>query len=655
MSVVPITNDVLISCQDGTFGIWKWIKGESRIAKKDSFESWCHCCNSPTLHFVGGSDGIWSQFAGVVPPIEKKLDCGITGLLFSDKETILSAGDDGKIRAWTSALNEFSSWQAHKQGITAMLLNKSNKQLITRDYSGSVKVWDWAKEKMLREFDIPVGDSDALVLSPDGKTLAGAGRNHIIRFWNAETGKELNKLSGPHGQVTSVDVSPTGDILAFADFSGLVHLYNLPGYNEQAILSGHGTGMVQITFSDNNKWLASHMGSDDVRIWDFRKGELVKKLKSPKGDEVLAVAFAPNSYILVVSYRRGGIRFWDVETNKIVRTTAVNGGAAALVFTPDGKTLAYAGEDKIVLVDVKLDQNRKEWKTQSPAVSLAYSPTGVLASGHYDGIIRIWADEKVEFPQVMEGHLSAVYDLSFSPSGYNLASASFDRTVRLWEVVTTEEVGKWKGHQGAILAVVLANHGRDLISASSDTTLLSWDITGRQENGKIAERKLANADTLWSRITSLRTSLAHDAVWDLIASDKESIAYLREKLNPMERKKIDRYIQDLGSKKFAVRTKANKALLDSNGTLGLRVCLSEARKAATTLETRLRLEKLLNMMTGPGGLSIEQERILLARVMEVCEQSRTKEAINLLVDLDKSALGAELAAQARMALERVKK
>src|SRR5262249_9170573 len=93
----------------------------------------------------------------------------------------------------------------------------------------------------------------------------------------------------------------------------------------------------------------------------------------------------------------GAVKLWDVAAKKEWATLAASGNeVAALVFSPDGGTLAVAVDRAVQLWDVS---------------------TGRLVAR-------------------LEGHAGRVKCLAFSPDGTRLASGSYDQMARLWDVAS---------------------------------------------------------------------------------------------------------------------------------------------------------------------------------------------------------------------------
>ncbi len=162
--------------------------------------------------------------------------------------------------------------------------------------------------------------------------------------------------------------------------------------------------------------------------------------------------------------------------------------ASVVVFSPDGKTLAWGSADNTVALWDMSNLNRPVQlfilKGHSDAVvSVAFSPDGkTLASGSLDKSIILW-DVATGQPigQPLMGHTASVNSLAFSPDGKILASGSSDTTTMLWDVITHQPIGQPYTGVGAISSIAFSPDGKYLVSGGGDQTAHVWEAASGKE------------------------------------------------------------------------------------------------------------------------------------------------------------------------------
>ncbi len=156
----------------------------------------------------------------------------------------------------------------------------------------------------------------------------------------------------------------------------------------------------------------------------------------------------------------------------------------AVVFTPDGKTVATCGWDNLVrLWDVKTGQEVRSLRGHAEAViTMAMHPDGkMLASGSNDKSIALWDIAGGKEIRRLHGHTAAVCRIAFSADGKVLASSGYDNSVRLWDVASGNELATCTGHSQTVYGLGFAPDGKTVASGTNNEAIRIWDVPSGKE------------------------------------------------------------------------------------------------------------------------------------------------------------------------------
>jgi WD40 repeat protein/serine/threonine protein kinase len=123
----------------------------------------------------------------------------------------------------------------------------------------------------------------------------------------------------------------------------------------------------------------------------------------------------------------------------------------------------------------------------APIAVLLLSPDGeTLASAGDDGVIRLWSMSCLQStpsqctPRLLIGHQSWVWKLAFSPDGKRLLSAGVEPDFYDWDLSSLKGTAL-KGHTSFIRSTRYSPDMRYIISASGDGKTIIWDAQTHEE------------------------------------------------------------------------------------------------------------------------------------------------------------------------------
>ena len=227
-----------------------------------------------------------------------------------------------------------------------------------------------------------------------------------------------------------------------------------------------------------------------VILWNLPAEKVLHTLTA--GGPIRALASSPDGMTLASAGDDAVVQLWDVASAKAgVKLTGAGDWLLSVAFSPDGKMIAAGTiNGRCLLWDLASGKKTLDIPASAPAVAnqpppeaaavnaLAFSPDGkTLAAGGADGHIYLFTVADGKFLRVLTGHTSAVTAVVFHPTGTLLVSASKDRTLRLWTPATGQLIKALGGHTAWVQGVTFLAQGTRLASVSADHTVRLWDLT----------------------------------------------------------------------------------------------------------------------------------------------------------------------------------
>jgi eukaryotic-like serine/threonine-protein kinase len=455
------------------------------------------------------------------------------------------ADDDGQVMLWDHHSDTRRTLAGHRGPVQYLAFSPDGARLATAAEDRAVWVWDVATGQGRRIATTAV-DSVKLSFSGDGRLLI-ISEDREPRILDARTGEPM---ALPRGMAArALVMSPDGRWVAGSKPGKVVHLWQV-GTRRVSALADLGRTGGHLVFSPDSTALAvadRHV----VRLWDL--GTRKSRVLAGHSDEITALAFSPDGRLLASGGRDRSVRLWRLEGGEQLALRGHEAWISNLAFSPEGDLLASAGRDGSVRIWAT-SAGAREFAAHAGAIArlmVSRNDRLVISAGQ-DQRIRVW-DLDQGSVSTLPGFQGPVSALELSHNGAVVAAAGGQEgSIHIWNV--GEDINTWslrddtrlvlRGHQGVVKHLAISPDGRALVSAAGSGPPLLWDLATRRAqpldspHGEIRDlafspdgRWIAGADrsdvVLWSRDTgAMRRFVDHEGMVDILvfAPDSKELA-----------------------------------------------------------------------------------------------------------------------------------
>jgi hypothetical protein len=530
------------------------------------------------------------------------------GVAFSPDSRTLATSVGPSIRLWdVQSGREILPDRGHTAELSSCTLLRDQRTLITGTADGTVRSWDLATGQELRRIGgLPPSDK-GMSISPDGTLAAvfksqSVGQNlseQGVRLWDLAEQKERALLWRPN--IFDAFFSPDGKELLtkswdIKETAGIIRSWDVATGKELRVVARHSNSFEHTALSPDGRVVAAEIQEQKkvIGLWDTATGKELCRVPVDRffqqcfalsaDSKLLAVADGWRPISSDVLHRH--IHLWEIATGKKLRQFGKSDGGSshngyhAIAFSPDGKTLATAG-----------DGNRT----------------------------RVWEVATGSERLPLEGHAGHVIKFLFAENGRTLITTSDDTTALVWDLTGLRAQGGFAEEKR------VPSDLRDLWTALADSNGAKayqaiWRLAATPGptvmflGEHLHAVEAVDGDTLAQRIADLDSPVylaRQKATQELSKSDRLAEPALRKALagkpSPELRQRIQQLVEQLEGVPAREQLQALRAVeaLETADTPEARRLLDELAKGAPearlTQEAKASLERLSKRSSGATG------------------------------------------------------
>lgn len=268
----------------------------------------------------------------------------------------------------------------------------------------------------------------------DNGTIASASENEILLWQDRYC---IDSLIGHTEAIKSISFSHNNKFIASGSIDKTVRVWSIPDKTNQ-VLDGHIKGVNKVEFSQSDNYIISAGYDDKLFIWDWRNKKELKEFN------IKHTGFSiSKTDVLAFTDTTCNLQLFDLNSLSLVKTVGKYCGVP--IFHPNDTILAIRTENGIIQFincysgDLKSELDIKHGTHYGPYV---FTPEGsYIVAGIWGGDIEIWDWQQKKLVKTLNGTFATSTNEFAFNSENQLLSASGDRSVKTWDLKSGRLIG----------------------------------------------------------------------------------------------------------------------------------------------------------------------------------------------------------------------
>ncbi|CAH8523489.1 unnamed protein product [Schistosoma bovis] len=384
-------------------------------------------------------------------------------------------------------------------------------------------------------------------------------REYVRAINAAKLGKMMGKpfigaLEGSTERVTSISLNTeTLGMATFGTADGKVQFWNVSKRNKVVEVIAHESEVRGICHSNRSRLIYTCSLDGQLKQWRMNYDDIVSCWKQPLSSVLMkwtphCMDHHPSSNEFLIGGPESCLLYSSVRLDVPLREWSWGQEPVHNAkFNPVEHNIACAltKDNSLMLIDCRQDQPVRKVKMDLKLNAFSWNPMEpfIFTAASEDYNVYTFDNRFFKFPRrVHRGHVNAVLDVDYSPTGREFVTGSYDSTIRLWKCDSTESFDVYHTRRmKRVLVVKVTLDAKFVLSSSSDQNVRLWKAHANEIIGPIQPRQKASLQTCESLREKfkdhpeVRKILKHRHVPKTIHASSKEHAIIRAKERRKER------------------------------------------------------------------------------------------------------------------------